>query len=226
MQTRLYRPMVALVFSSLTACALLASRALLFGHARHLYLVWNLFLAWLPLLLALLLHWLQQSGRYPRSLTLATLLLWLFFFPNASYIFTDVVHVSPKTLAHFWPDLVVVMVFALTGLTLGFVSLYLVQRLVARRLGWIAGWGFVCAVAFLNGFGVYAGRFLRWNSWDVMLDPAKVTLGGLAWLAAMPQHPRLLLFPALFSLLMFVAYVLLYSLTELADGEARPEPVS
>ena len=176
MDKRLHKPIAALALSSLAGCALLASRAVLLGSLRHGFLVWNLFLAWLPLLFALMLEFRQRRESSRSWITPTLAVAWLVFFPNSSYILTDLVHLAPRSVPHFWPDLVLVLIFGLTGLILGFLSLYLMQRLVARRLGWIIGWLFVCSAAILNGFGVYAGRFMRWNSWDVLLNPMSLVL--------------------------------------------------
>jgi uncharacterized membrane protein len=124
-------------------------------------------------------------------------------------LLTDLVHAGTKARPHYWTDLVLILVFALTGLVLGFVALFVVQRIVSRRFGWLAGWGFVCGIALLNGFGVYAGRFLRWNSWDVVLSPVALLSDGVEWLASMPQSPRGFLLPMLFGILMFLSYVML-----------------
>ena len=107
---------------------------------------------------------------------------------------------------------------ALIGLVLGFLSLFLMQRLVARRHGWPAGWLFVGVVAALSGFGIYAGRFFRWNSWDVVFDPVSLVADSANWLLSLPQSPRGLVIPMLFAILLFVAYLMLYALTHLPAG--------
>src|SRR6185503_5652035 len=97
-------------------------------------------------------------------------------------ILTDLVHLGPKAHGRYWGDLVLILLFALIGLVLGFLSLFLMQRLVARRYGWPAGWLFVGVVAGLSGFGIYAGRFLRWNSWDVVFSPLELFADASRWL--------------------------------------------
>jgi len=222
MTRKLVRPVAALMFVSVAGCFLLALRSVTLGHGRHLHLVWNLFLAWLPLWLALGLEWWSQSER-PRPITGVGLgASWLLFFPNAPYLLTDLVHVGAKGRPHYWVDLVLILVFALAGLVLGFVSLFIVQRLVARRFGWAAGWGFVSIIALLCGFGVYAGRFLRWNSWDVIASPWSLVVDGTRWVGGMPAQPHSFLLPVLFGVLTFLAYVMLYALTQLRmDDEPR-----
>ena len=159
----LIRPCSALAFASMLSCVILALRIALTGQFRQLYLVWNLFLAWMPLFFALTAVCLAHSRPQRRWCFFSAATAWLLFFPNAPYILTDLIHLGPKSNARFWTDLVLILIFALIGLVLGFLSLFLMQRLVARRHGWPAGWLFVGVVAGLSGFGIFAGRFLRWN---------------------------------------------------------------
>jgi len=208
-------PLGVVVFSSAVSCSLVGARIGITRRWSELYLVWNLFLAWLPLLFALTADWLQRTrftGRWP---FVAAALAWLLFFPNAPYILTDLIHLAPRTHGRFWVDLVLILMFALTGLVLGFMSLYLMQQLVARRLGGKAGWVFVTLVVALSGFGVYLGRFLRWNSWDVVFNPLDLMTDILNWLLHLPANPRTAAIPVLFATLLFVAYVMLYALTHL-----------
>ena len=200
---------------SLLALGMLASRMVLLGSGRHCFLAWNLFLAWLPLLFAMAASWCMRHRPGRPGLWVGCAGAWLAFFPNAPYILTDVVHLRPESLRNYWADLVLILVFALTGLVLGFLSLFMMQREVAKRTGWKFGWGFVAGVALLNGFGIYAGRFFRWNSWDLVLSPASLWEDLSGWMAAVPHSPRAALVPFLFGVLLFLAYLLLYSLTHL-----------
>src|SRR6185436_9690308 len=124
---------------------------------------------------------------------------WLIFFPNAPYIFTDLTHLMSRHSGHFWVDLVLILLFAWTGFLLGFLSLYLMQSLVARRLGGAAGWVFIAVVAGLSGFGIYVGRFLRWNSWDVLLNPVGLFRDLAQWAANPLGHSNASVFPVLFA---------------------------
>jgi uncharacterized membrane protein len=134
------------------------------------FLVWNLILAWAPLILALLVY-----DGYRRGTTLVrlapALALWLLFLPNAPYIVTDFVHLSARSRAPLWFDGVELSAFAWTGMLLGFVSLYLVHAVLRHRLGAPAGWCVVLGVLALASMGVYLGRVKRWNSWDVLTEP-------------------------------------------------------
>ena len=115
-------PMLALLLASGTSVALVLARILWTGRISYTFLVWNLFLAWLPLVFALLAceSYQNGSGRDWRFLSLAG--AWLLFFPNASYIFTDLIHLTNHFYPYFWVDLSLILLCALTGLVLGFVS--------------------------------------------------------------------------------------------------------
>jgi uncharacterized membrane protein len=215
-------PVLALAFASLIGCAVLGTRVVITGQERHLYLPWNLFLAWLPLLFALAAEGLQQRGGERRWKFFAAAFAWLLFFPNAPYILTDLTHLRWQAHPHWWADLVLILLFALAGLVLGFLSLFLMQRLVAQRFGWRTGWLFVGAVAGLSGFGIYLGRFLRWNSWDLLIHPIGLCADVAHWLARVPARPRLAVLPALFATLLFLAYLMLYALTHLPRPLALP----
>ncbi len=203
-------PLFTLACASALGVALVAARTVLTWRGQHLYLVWNLFLAWIPLLLALWLEARDRRGSSKDWRFWAMAFAWLMFFPNAPYILTDITHLKLVTRLRWWTDLIIILLFAVTGLVLAFLSLHRMQSVVARRHGWFAGWVFVFAVAFLSGFGVYLGRFERWNSWDVVVNPLGMVLDSGNWL-----HLYSAKFTLLFGALLSATYAMLYSLTRL-----------
>lgn len=212
-------PLLALMFASLTGVALVIARMITSRDLHNAFLIWNLFLAWLPLVFALLACELFRSGRGSGWKLGGLGGAWLLFFPNAPYIFTDVIHLVYRAHRFFWVDLLLILICALTGLVLGFVSLYLMQSLVRRRFGQIAGWLFVVGVAGLSGFGIYLGRFLRFNSWDIVARPLKLYHGISNWAANPLANSNTGTFPLLFAIFLLLAYVMLYTLTHLPKPE-------
>ena len=99
--------------------------------------------------------------------------LWLLFLPNAPYIVTDFIHLAPAWRSPLWLDGAILSAFAWTGILLGFVSLYLVHAVVRHRFGARSGWAAVLGALALTSAGVYLGRFLRWNSWDLLVRPGQ-----------------------------------------------------
>jgi uncharacterized membrane protein len=208
-------PMFALTFASGVSVALVLARIYWTGKWHYGFLVWNLFLAWLPLLFALLAREQYQntSGRNGNFVGLTA--AWLLFFPNSPYIFTDVIHLTTRYYSHFWVDLVLVLSCALTGLVVGFLSLFLMQSIVRRIWGAFASWLFIASVTGLSSFGIYMGRFLRFNSWDVIFKPVTVYHGIGHWAANPLGNSTSFAFPILFAAFLFIAYVMLYGLTHL-----------
>ncbi len=213
-------PVLAISFASGICLTLLLARIAWTGNFRYAFLGWNLFLAWLPLVFALLAcdeDRARSTNRWRfRGLTLA----WLLFFPNAPYIFTDLTHLNHRFAPHFWTDLVLILTCALTGLVVGFVSLYLMHGAISRIMGKLAGWSFVGAVTLLSGFGICLGRFLRFNSWDVLFKPMKLYQGIGAWAVNPIEYPGTYALPILFGTFLFLAYLMLYALTHLQPAPA------
>jgi uncharacterized membrane protein len=206
-------PLVLFALASAVGVGLLLGRILWTGHWRQLYLVWNLFLAWLPLGLALLAVRIEEHHGLRHWRFGGVALAWLMFFPNAPYIFTDLVHLGTSRHPLFWVDLAVILAFAWTGLMVGLFSLQLMHRVIAERLGWLVGWLFAGVAAGLSGVGIYIGRFLRWNSWDVVVQPIGLLADLLSRVPDVPSHKRALLVMLLFSVFVALTYVTLHAFT-------------
>jgi uncharacterized membrane protein len=210
-------PMLALSFASAVSVAVVIARMAWMRDSHYAFLIWNLFLAWMPMVFALLAREHQQEDANPGWRFLAFGVAWLLFFPNAPYIFTDIVHLK-LFYSHFWVDLMLILINALTGLIVGFVSLYIMQSAVRRMAGELASWLFIAAVAIMSGFGIFLGRFLRLNSWDVV-TPGKMfhLIGSSANLFS--AFPGSIAFSMLFAAFVFIAYLMLYALTHLSQPQ-------
>jgi uncharacterized membrane protein len=101
----------------------------------------------------------------------ALVLSWLLFFPNAPYILTDLFHLRLKSNVPIWFDLLLILSFAWVGLLYGFMSLWDIEKILSQKINR----KFVPVISlfllFLGSFGIYLGRYLRWNSWDIIREP-------------------------------------------------------
>jgi uncharacterized membrane protein len=209
---------LTLVFGSLVSSGMLGLRYLYTGQTHFKFLLWNLFLAWLPFLLALAAMRVQRR----RLLLLVAAFLWLLFLPNAPYMVTDLIHLSWRDHAPLWFDTLMIFSFAMTGLLLGFTSLYLMHTLVRKLWGAVTGWLFVSAALALSSFGIYLGRFMRWNSWDLFTNPGGVLFDVLD-IAINPQlHLRTFVIWALLTAVFTFTYVTVISLPRAAVETDRP----
>lgn len=204
------RALIALGLASILCVALVMVRARFAGHTVFSAFVWNLILAWVPLLAALLIHTLRKAGARWRPFFVVSGVVWLLFFPNAPYILTDIVHLKPRAGVPYWYDQITILAFALTGLLAGYLSLFLMQEVVRERLGRAVGWWFALVSLALGAFGIYLGRFVRLNSWDVLLAPL-TTLSNVAHSADPVRNPQALAFSVTFFGLSFVGYLMVYS---------------
>jgi uncharacterized membrane protein len=214
-----------LLFSSGLSLALLAGRAIFAGHLQLSFYVWNLILAWLPLVFALRVYQIESGAVFrwwPFALWAG---LWFFFFPNAPYIVTDFLHLKSRPPVPKWFDLVMMMAFAWLGLLLGYFSLFLMQEVVRRRVNAAWSWGFATGMLALGSFGIYLGRFERWNSWDVIARPLGLA-GDVVKGFDFQGNPQLFAFLLTFFVFSIITYAPLYALTHLREAAPAPAPES
>ncbi|MGC4037335.1 MAG: DUF1361 domain-containing protein [Chitinophagaceae bacterium] len=140
------------------------------GSLMHGFLIWNLFLAYLPYSIARNLEK-RLSAIKSRLSFLLIFICWLLFIPNTFYIITDLFHLDEGTAAPMWYDLALIFSFAWNGIILGVLSLYKMERIISRRFNYKVTFLFVYSIMLLNSIGIYIGRYLRFNSWDVITDP-------------------------------------------------------
>ncbi|WP_166521558.1 DUF1361 domain-containing protein [Zobellia amurskyensis] len=148
---------------------LLALRVYLTQSIDFTFLLWNLFLALIPLFLSKQFLFNVQVGQ-SKTLRVILLLLWVLFLPNSPYIITDFVHLD-SSRPTFWLDLMLFFVFSLNGLILGILSMMDVFSYLRKRNHPVLANAILLFVSLLSGYGVFLGRFLRFNSWDIVTKP-------------------------------------------------------
>ncbi len=181
------------------------------GTRHFLFLNWNLLLAFVPWLLTMTLT-ISPNLRKSRIAVFGMLGVWLLFFPNASYILTDLFHLSHHSSMPIWFDLVLILSFAWTGLLYGFLSLWHLEEMMEQFLSkkvilWIS-----IVLLFISSFGIYIGRYLRWNSWDILHQPGRL-LGDVGERIINPfDHTRtwgVTIFMGLFLVMLYFTFKLL-----------------
>lgn len=150
--------------------ALLAVRIIVTSSLFYAFLAWNLFLAFIPLAITNFLF--GKEGVKPNRIKfLFFFSVWLLFIPNAFYIITDLFHLDEGTLAPQWFDLILIFSFAWNGLLAGIISLIQMEKLIEQYLPGRLKWLFLYSIMLLNALGIYIGRYLRYNSWDIIANP-------------------------------------------------------
>ena len=154
---------------------LLAVRIVLTGELIYIFLAWNLFLAWIPFVISQ-----KLIGVKNRWKIFFLIGLWLLFLPNAPYIITDFLHLKQRPPIPYWYDILLLFSAALNGLLLGLISLLKVEKFLVDRYGKRISGSLILCSFFLCSFGIYMGRYLRWNSWDIIMNPGEIAADILA----------------------------------------------
>lgn len=148
--------------------AMIAARIFYSHSLRYIFLIWNLFLAWLPYLLSGLFGIVRSRSKLKQGVLFLT---WLLLFPNALYIITDLIHLKDTTNVPLWYDALLVFASSFAGLIMAFASLQRAEVFLKNMISGKIVLALVPFILFLGAFGVYLGRFERWNSWNVINDP-------------------------------------------------------
>lgn len=218
---------VAISFSAsiLLSLFLLVARVIKTGEITYVFLVWNLFLAIIPLGISTLLT-VYRLRRRSHLISYGLTFVWLLFFPNAFYIITDLFHLYPRHGVPQWFDLVLILSFAWNGIMLGCASLFDMHEIIKVRFSWLMGWLFIGLTIFLSSFGIYLGRFDRWNSWDIFQQPFRLMLDIYHYVTSPQDFPHVWGVTITFTLFMCMLYATVYQLTKVQARILTPNKIA
>lgn len=199
-----------LILCCLFSTGLMAFRIIYTGHLLFAFLVWNLFLAYVPYIISK-----QMSVKPPKAKWKFFLVcfVWLLFIPNSFYIITDLFHLDMNEDVPLWYDLALLLSFAWSGLLFGILSIRQMEKLFEKNFNKNFDLFFILPVMALNGFGVYIGRYLRFNTWDVVSNPFQLA-NDIVYMFIHPIRNR-------FDWSMIVCYTILLTLIYLAIKKLR-----
>jgi uncharacterized membrane protein len=195
---------------SMFVTAMIAFQTIYAGNSENLAMAWNLFLAWIPFVLALIIYDRGTSDASRPALGAAAV-LWLLFLPNAPYVVTDLKYISGFGSVSALYDVVLLASAALAGLLLGLTSLFLIHAVAQRLIGAFSAWALVVGALGLSSFGIYLGRVQRWNSWDVFVRPGSLFSEIAGGLLHPLSHPRPIAVTIVFTSFLVASYVVFYS---------------
>ena len=203
----LFRLPIVMLFSIITlGLQLLRSR--LFGYWFYRPFLLNIFLAWVPIVVSIFVHVSFLRNSYELT-PWAWLLLavWFLFFPNAVYLITEVHHFRDETEVPLWFDTVALLSIVLNGLLLGTYSLLIIHFLLRTRLTGGQSWLILIGYVLLANFGIYIGRYLRFNSWDAVRAPWRILVEVGKQLNSWRAMGKMGLYVSLFAFFILVFYI-------------------
>ena len=199
-----HKLLIFLILFSIYSVTLVFFRAWLTNSIFYMFLIWNLILAYIPLVLSKIMI----AKDYKKPISILLLIIWLLFLPNAPYIITDFIHVRQRELIPLWFDLLLVFSFAFNGILLFFLSVQDVHHLILKHFSSLKTWTITVFILFLTGFGVYLGRFLRFNSWDLASNPKLLFVEIFDRIVQPTSHPRTWGFTLGFGTLLLLGFLI------------------
>jgi len=155
-------------YLSIYSVLLVVFRVFVTNSLFYVFMIWNLFLAFIPYFISSFIH------HYSSNKIIFFFIPWLLFLPNAPYILTDLFHLQQGNLMPIWFDLLLLLTFSVTGMLLYFISLKQMYDVLAKKYSLSTSNFVIYSCIFLSSFGIYLGRYLRWNSWEIISHPIKL----------------------------------------------------
>lgn len=216
---RLLRVRVQFV-ATLLLSSLVSIGLFLYGaHRNHswefAYFIWNLFLAWLPLVFAIWLVAILRRKLWSSWEAMGVSVLWLLFLPNSFYMVSDFIHLDEVRRVDIVYDAVMFTSFIFVAVFMGLTSLYLVHQEFRKRFTRLGSTAWLTAIFILCSFAIYLGRDLRWNSWDVLTNPGGLLFDVSDRLMHPSAYPQMFLTVGSFFVLLSSMYTLAWKTVQL-----------
>jgi uncharacterized membrane protein len=202
----------ALMLSSLMSVILLVIGSIHGAGTTFLYMVWNLFLAWLPAVFIVWLLAVLKRKRWSSWEGISASLLWLCFLPNSFYLVSDLIHLQEAPKGEVLFDAVLFISFAINGLLLGYISLYLFHQEFRQRVSSMETRITLALVLLMCSFAIYLGRDLRWNSWDVFVNPAGILFDLSDRIISPFSYPRMFVTTGIFFVMLTTFYYVIWNI--------------
>ena len=189
---------IYLLLLSLLGSFFIVIKGNIFSPTSIAYLIWNLFLAWIPYIISSC--WIKKETSSRTFIPL--FVIWIIFFPNAPYIVTDIIHVTASAPGFLWYNSLIFFLFGWTGLLLGMISLFDIHTWIQTHTTTLKSEIIIFLICALSSFGIYIGRVERLNSWDLFFRPLETfRTFHSTW-----THSNTIMFIAAYTIFMYAIY--------------------
>ncbi len=180
------------------------------------YLLWNLLLAWIPLIISLYLRIILTKKLFSSWQAIIVGLIWLIFIPNSFYLLSDYIHLQEVGKSTILYDVLLFSIIIFTGVLIGFSSVSMVFAEFKKRFSKTSCYFILSLIFLIISFGIYIGRDLRWNSWDVVINPAGLLLDVFYQLKNFSNYPSMLIIVFSYFLIMISLFLGLSKIIKLS----------
>ena len=181
-------------------------RIIIWGKFSFIYIIWNIFLAFVPFLISVILLRLNEINKLKTSIFIIIGFIWLLFIPNAHYIITDLIHVGEVKYVPVVYDVFLLFSAALVGLLFGLYSLSHMEKIIKTKFSKRATSLSMLVIFLLIGFGIYIGRFMRFNSWDFFSNHISILNSFHEIFSNNTDYIEVFLYIILFSFFVYVSF--------------------
>jgi uncharacterized membrane protein len=192
---------------TLLVIVLVIIRIFIFNSFSLIYILWNIFLAIIPFIISLILLDRAKKEKLSKILLIIGSIIWILFLPNAPYLVTDLIHIGVVRAVPALYDSFLLFSSAWVGMLLLMHSLFHMEKIISMRYVKWKVEVIISVIILLTSFGVYIGRFLRFNSWDIFIDNSIISKNVWIILSQPTNNLEVFLYTALFFLFIFVSYV-------------------
>ncbi|HSX45238.1 MAG TPA: DUF1361 domain-containing protein [Candidatus Saccharimonadales bacterium] len=199
--------LTALIISNAVSIGLLLIKMVANSSTDFGFLVWNLFLAWLALFFAMILKTYLNDHSWLSWQAMLLTVVWLGFLPNSFYLATDLIHLPLSSQATVLYDVVMLLSFSFNGFVSGLASVFVVHKQLVKRLKARTAYVLIGLTLFASSFAIYLGRYLRWNTWDVIVNPAGILFDVSDRIINPGAHPQAFVTTATFFALIGSVYL-------------------
>ncbi len=207
----------ALLISNLVSFVLFGLRVIGTRSTYYWFLFWNLLLAWLPVLFIFLLRRRLRHASWKEPVPVLLTMLWLGFLPNSFYLMSDLIHLQNTGGIGVLYDAVLFLSCIWNGAVAGMLSMVWFHKALLKRRGPVIGAAVVGAILAVTSFAIYLGRTLRWNTWDVLINPAGVLFDVSERVINPIAHPQVVVTTLTFFILLGSMYMVIWQFARAFD---------
>jgi len=181
-------------------------RVVLFSKYSLVYILWNILLALIPFFISSILLYFKEKNKLKNWVFIVLGIIWLLFLPNAPYIVTDLIHIGVVRAVPVLFDSILLFTSAYVGLMFGMYSIFNIEKILLSKYSTKITSIIIYVVLFLTSFGMYLGRFFRFNSWDLLINPFYSSDKLFKTLSYSAYHIEALIYIPLFFVFICISY--------------------